>query len=132
MKKTIASLAFGIRSAAMVIAATAKTPPATISIDECQAKKPVVVFPHEKHFAITECKTCLHTQPDLTATSKIEVEKCSSCHLKPEKADTPNCTEMSMAKNPYHMLCLNCHKEKKAADPASKAPTICNGCHVGK
>ncbi len=130
MKKTIGVLAFGLLSAAMVFATTANKAPEKITINECATKKPAVLFPHKAHWAITSCKTCHHTQPDLTPTSTVEVQACATCHHNPEKADTPDCTQMSMTKNPYHMVCLTCHKETKAKDANTKAPTACTGCHV--
>ena len=33
---------------------------------------------------------------------------------------------MSMKKNPFHMLCINCHKQE------GEGPTSCNDCHVKK
>jgi len=130
MRKTIASLAFGILSAAVMFATTAKQAPETITINECASKKPAVNFPHKAHWKVTECKTCHHAQADLKEGTDVEVQGCATCHLNPEKAETPSCTEMSSAKNPYHMLCVNCHKEKVKEDAASKAPTKCNDCHA--
>jgi hypothetical protein len=110
--------------------AGAATPPDKTTIDDCVAKKAAVEFPHGAHVkAVAECKTCHHTQPALTAESSEKVETCASCHVTPEKAETPKCSEMSATKNPFHMSCVKCHKEELAKKPDSKVPTKCDQCH---
>lgn len=99
--------------------------PAKITVDEAAKKQPAVTFDHAAHGKLTKCETCHHTQKGLTGASADEVKKCSSCHLTPEKAETPKMSEMSMTKNPFHIKCISCHKEAK--DP--KAPTKCADCH---
>jgi hypothetical protein len=94
-----------------------------MTLDGCGEKKAAVEFPHGAHQAVTECTTCHHTSEGLTAESDMEVKTCQSCHLNPEAAETPSCSEMSMSKNPYHKLCISCHKEQ------AKGPTKCNDCH---
>ncbi len=119
-----------LTAATALFAVTAKDAPEKITIQDCQNKKPAVVFPHAAHFEVTECKTCHHTQPELKMGATIEVQACRTCHVTPEKADTPTCSQMSMTKNPFHMVCITCHKEQVAKNAASKAPTKCDGCHV--
>ncbi len=109
--------------------AGAATPPDKVSIDDCVAKKTAVAFPHGEHAKAHECKTCHHTQPALTATSTEKVEACGTCHVAPEKAETPKCSEMSATKNPFHMSCVACHKEELAKKADTKAPTKCDQCH---
>lgn len=109
--------------------AGAATLPETIKIDDCAAKKSAVEFPHGMHAKDLACKTCHHTQEALTAESTEEVASCKSCHVAPEKAETPKCAEMSATKNPYHMLCVKCHKEELAKKADTKAPTKCDQCH---
>jgi hypothetical protein len=105
---------------ALVVAGTA---PDEISLDGCGEKKAAVAFPHGAHLELTECTTCHHTAEGLTAESDMEVKTCKSCHLNPEAEDTPSCSEMSLSKNPYHKLCISCHKEQ------AKGPSKCNDCH---
>ena len=109
--------------------AGAATPPEKATIDDCVAKKVAVEFPHAAHVKTLECKTCHHTQLTLTATSTDAVETCGSCHNTPAKAETPKCSEMSATKNPFHLLCVKCHKEELAKKPDTKAPTKCDQCH---
>lgn len=90
-------------------------------LDACGEKKSAVTFPHEAHKALTECVTCHHTSEGLAEGG--EAEKCTSCHLNPEDAATPSCAEMSPSKNPYHKLCIGCHKTE------AKGPAKCNDCH---
>lgn len=103
--------------------------PDKVTIDDCVAKKAAVAFPHAEHAKAHECKTCHHTQPALTATSTEKVEACGTCHVAPEKAETPKCSEMSATKNPFHMSCVACHKEELAKKADTKAPTKCDQCH---
>ncbi|MGD8375345.1 MAG: cytochrome c3 family protein [Acidobacteriota bacterium] len=107
----------------------AATPPESITIDMCQSKQAAVTFPHGAHVEVTECSTCHHTQPDLTVETADSVVKCSDCHVDPKDAATPDCAQMSMSKNPFHSLCISCHKDTVAKDSASKAPTKCTECH---
>jgi hypothetical protein len=98
--------------------------PATITIKAAQKKQPAITFSHEKHTKFAKsCDTCHHTQKGLTAEKAADVVKCTTCHLDPKDAKTPSMREMSMTKNPFHMRCVDCHKEQK------KGPTACTGCH---
>jgi hypothetical protein len=103
----------------------AAKPPVTVKIDAAAKKQPAVTFPHEKHLKIAKtCDKCHHTQKGLTAEKDTKVEKCSTCHLDPKDPKVPSMREMSLAKNPFHIGCINCHKEQK------KGPTTCVKCHV--
>ncbi len=122
----VAVLVFGVAS--VVVAKTAKEAPDSITIADCQAKKAPVVFPHGKHVKL-ECKTCHHTQEALKAGTDEVVPTCGSCHNTPEKAETPKCSEMSAAKNPFHISCVGCHKAELAKDATKKMPVKCEECH---
>jgi hypothetical protein len=133
MSKTAARFALActlLFATAALFAVPASQAPKEITIADCQSKKPAVNFPHAQHFATFECKTCHHMQPDLKAGAATEVQACRNCHVTPEKADTPICSSMSTTKNPFHALCVNCHKEQVAKNADSKAPTRCDQCHV--
>jgi len=130
MRKTVALTILGLLVAAISIATTAQQAPETIKLDACAAKQPAVSFPHKAHMDRLECGACHHTQKDLTADAAVEVAKCSSCHLNPEKAETPVCTQMSMSKNQFHIGCVGCHKEEAKKNADTKAPTKCAACHV--
>jgi class III cytochrome C family protein len=124
MRRLVSSLGFASLFAAAVALAHY---PTTLKIDEAAKKQPPVTFDHAKHGdkLVKSCDTCHHTQKGLKKADaeKVDVKKCSQCHLKPEKATTPSMAEMSPTKNPFHIRCVACHKEQK------KGPTACTGCH---
>jgi hypothetical protein len=117
--------------AASVAVAVAATIPEEVTIADCQSKQAAVEFPHKAHTDKAECVKCHHTQTGLTeaTVASTEVQKCGSCHTAPEKAETPKCSEMSLTKNPYHIGCINCHKEELKKNAEAKAPTKCTDCH---
>lgn len=99
--------------------------PATATISAAAKKQPAVPFAHEKHVARAKsCDTCHHTEKGLTKATDQKVQKCSACHLDPKDPKVPSMREMSLQKNPFHILCMNCHKTQK------KGPTVCAKCHV--
>lgn len=100
--------------------------PEEVLIDEAVDKKSAVTFPHWVHQENVEsCTTCHHEEEGLTpeTADDREVQACSSCHLDPEEEDTPSMREMSIKKNPLHVGCIDCHKEREAG------PTKCADCH---
>ena len=133
MRKVTATLglfAMATLSASLVLAVAANKAPDATKIDDCVAKRSAVAFSHAEHVKLVpECKKCHHDQPTLTAKSTEEVKPCGACHTAPEKPETPKCSEMAMAKNPYHINCVGCHKAEVAKNAASKAPTKCDACH---
>ena len=98
--------------------------PKSITIKAAAKKQPAVTFNHDLHGAklVKTCETCHHTEKGLTATTDAKVKKCTTCHLDPKDA-APSMREMSLTKNPFHSLCLDCHKKAK------KGPTTCVACH---
>lgn len=103
--------------------------PIEITIDEAAKKQAPVVFPHGKHSAdlVDSCDTCHHMNKGLHADSDLSgVKPCSECHLDPKGDDTPSMREMSPKKNPFHIVCVGCHKAEK------KGPTRCTDCHKKK
>lgn len=127
MKKFLTILAAVLLTMAFATGAMAKKAneaPDSVVIKAAQAKQPAVTMPHKAHIDQgVSCETCHHTNKGLTKDSKDEVPTCTSCHLNPKDAATPNMAEMSMKKNPFHMGCVDCHKEK------AKGPTKCADCH---
>lgn len=130
-KLVLTGLLVLLSSVALVALAEDAKVPETITIDDCAKKKAAVEFPHKAHFAVTDCVTCHHTSEGLTleTVADMTVATCGSCHNEPEKAETPKCSEMSAKKNHYHIGCIGCHKEHKAENADTKAPTKCNDCH---
>jgi class III cytochrome C family protein len=109
-----------------VAAAAIAAFPTTVKIAAAAKKQPAVTFDHAKHTQklVKSCDVCHHTQKGLKKeqAGTIEVKKCSTCHLDP-KGTVPSMREMAMAKNPFHIRCIACHKEAK------KGPVLCTGCH---
>jgi len=125
MKKTLSALGLLIVLSVVTFAVGAAVKaPDKVVIDDAQAKRAAVTFPHAEHVKnLPDCTTCHHTTKGLTASSGQGVATCASCHLDPEKATTPSSREMSLSKNPFHSLCIDCHKEQ------TKGPTKCDDCH---
>jgi uncharacterized protein (DUF2141 family) len=99
--------------------------PDTVTLDDATAKRTPVTFSHLRHTEVVpQCSTCHHTQKNLTSDAGVKVPTCASCHLDPAQANVPNIREMGLKTNPYHVLCINCHREQK------QGPTTCNACHV--
>ena len=105
--------------------------PENITIDFCADTKAAVEFTHKAHFEYATCVDCHHTTEGLTVENfaDMEIATCASCHVKPEKAETPICSEKSTKKNPYHINCIVCHKAHKKEHADTTAPTKCTGCH---
>ena len=99
------------------------SPPDETTIDDCVDRRAAVEFPHKLHFDSMECSNCHHTQEDLSLETSDQAKACGSCHTEPEKPDTPACSQLSMKKNPFHIRCVACHKER------AEGPTKCNECH---
>jgi hypothetical protein len=112
----------------LLMCGAAATPKAMniVKLDAAVKKQPAVRFDHDKHALklVKTCVTCHHTTKGLTAATaaKAKVEKCSACHLDP-KGNVPSMRDASLQKNPYHSLCLGCHKKVK------KGATTCVQCH---
>lgn len=107
----------------VAFAGVANKAPDSVVLDKAHAKRPHVTFPHKVHAATIACDTCHHTNKGLKATDTVEVATCASCHLDPEKPETGSIREMSLTKNPFHKLCIDCHKKE------AKGPAKCNDCH---
>ena len=121
---------FGLALVLTLIASAALAHyPETIKIEEAAKKMAPVTFPHAMHGdkLVKSCDVCHHTQKGLTKQqaldNKIDIIKCSTCHLDPKDAKIPSMREMSATKNPFHIRCISCHKTEK------KGPTVCTQCH---
>lgn len=93
-------------------------PPASVTIGHLKDKKAPVVYPHKQHDTVV---------PGFNT-------KCIICHVSPEGgalvAAATDPAKKGQYDNIYHKEgCLKCHNEEKAKNPATKAPTLCAGCH---
>lgn len=124
---TVAILAAFVLVAGASYLFASQQPPAKVTIDAAAKKQPAVVFDHAKHLTLAkQCEKCHHTNKGLTADNAKDVQKCSACHLNPKDVKVPNMAEMSMTKNPFHTLCVGCHKTPVAG---KKGPSVCKDCH---
>lgn len=118
-------------TAGLSAAAFAGAPPkGKVVIKECQKKKPPVTFDHGAHVKLAKdlkwkdgCATCHHKVDGKMAKE----HKCTTCHSKPQ-GKLGTCQDMSMKKNPFHVVCITCHKSEVKAGKV-KAPTKCAQCH---
>ena len=124
MKKTLTVL--GAIAFLLITALAVAAPhhgPDEVVIKGAADKQPAVTFPHAKHQEMVKaCDTCHHTNKGMTTAEGTEVKACSECHLDP-KGDVPSMRQMSMKKNPFHIVCIDCHKTE------TKGPTKCAECH---
>lgn len=123
----ISASVLGLAAVLFVVGpALAKDPPKEITIAACKDKKPVVKFMHADHVkklkAEKNCATCHHK-----VKGKMAQDKCSKCHMEAKGDKVGSCKDKSKKANPYHVLCITCHKKKQADSP--KAPTKCGECH---
>ena len=103
--------------------------PDQVTIEKCGTKRAPVTFDHAAHVKLEgDCTTCHHTDEGLTADSGTPPKSCHECHFEP-KEDVPSCSEMSPSKNPFHKLCISCHKTAAQENESVNAPTKCDGCH---
>jgi len=112
---------------------------------EVEPTRSPVEFPHSRHFANVDCKTCHH---DWNGTEVIKSCTSTGCHdvaVSPTKSgqDVPNSDqEIRYYKTGFHKMCIGCHKEKriqnKKLEMSNKelkekliipGPTSCIGCH---
>ncbi len=125
-----------VLSFAAILAFAADTGPADITLGE-GGKKPAV-FPHKKHQDAFKCGDCHHGMADGKQVPYVEgqeIKKCESCHNPNVLAGkTKGNLALDTLKGAGHGNCLECHKEKAAADPAMKEKKIdkCETCHPKK
>ena len=119
MRKSLLTLGLGIVAMLFAVVVVAGEAPEATTIDDCVAKKAAVEFPHAAHYEVTECTTCHHTSEGLTADTAggMEVQACGACHTTVEEATTPECSQMSLKKNPFHInLCRLPQRRSRRTD----------------
>ncbi len=97
-------LSMGLIVVLVTFAAAAPNGPAEIKYS---VKMGTVTFNHTAHQQVGDCATCHHTG---------DYSQCKSCHGVDDNAPK--------AKDAYHNLCKNCHKER------NQGPTKCKECHI--
>ena len=99
-------------------------------------KKPAV-FPHAVHQDMMGCAECHHSMADdgsqVPYVEGQAIQKCAECHTGDTLAGkTAGKLKLDTMKGAGHGNCLECHKEKAAADEAMKDLKKCSTCHPKK
>jgi hypothetical protein len=123
-------------------------PMGTIEIgppDSVEPTKSSVSFPHSRHFASVDCRTCHHKWQGTEVITGCATTDCHDITVSPTKtgksASNPDLA-IRYYKTGYHKLCIGCHKEirmqNKQLEISYKelketltvpGPTGCIGCH---
>ena len=126
-----------VLSFAAILAFAADPGPAEITMGE-GGKKPAV-FPHKAHQDAFQCGDCHHGMDaegkQVPYVDGQEIKKCQECHNPDVLAGkTKGNLALDTLKGAGHGNCLECHKEKVAADPAMKEKKLdkCDTCHPKK
>jgi len=91
--------------------------------------RPVVEFPHERHYTWgMGCLDCHHSYSgDTNILDANELypgspaASCSTCHS----------TSRELERS-YHRMCIGCHRDMKAKGRISYGPVLCGRCHFKK
>ena len=98
-----------------------------------------VQLTHKKHIKdyrvpCTECHHVFKGDKNIWEPG-MPVDKCHVCHnettVKGEKSLPPG-SRIRNLKLAFHKNCQGCHRNLKAENPDSKAPTVCSKCHEKK
>lgn len=123
-------------------------PMGTIEIgppEEVEPTRSAVEFPHSRHFASVNCKTCHHDWKGPEVIKSCTSADCHDVAVSPTKSgqDAPNSDlPIRYYKTGFHKMCIGCHKEiriqNKKLEMSFKelkekltipGPTSCIGCH---
>jgi len=113
--------------------------------DSVEPVKSAVNFPHSKHFASVDCRTCHHKWNGTDIISSCATKDCHDVTVSPTKSAKSKPSQEALIKyykTAYHKLCIGCHKEIKAQNKQLEAsfkglkeklppsgPTGCVECH---
>jgi hypothetical protein len=85
--------------------------------------RPLVIFPHKDHEALTECIRCHHDYDEFMTNIGGDEVKCSDCHN-----NVPGSNPVDLAKA-MHIQCKSCHMNS-LRENNHKGPVMCGQCHV--
>lgn len=146
------SVVLVLGSITMVVGQEAETemivPMGIIELEPPDSVEPVrasVEFPHSKHFASVDCRTCHHKWKGNEVITGCKNTGCHDVAVSPTKTEKnrPNPDSLiKYYKMAYHKMCIGCHKEIKAQNKQLEAsfkelkeklppfgPTGCVECH---
>ncbi len=113
--------------------------------ESVEPKRSLVDFPHSRHFASVDCRTCHHTWQGTEIVKKCSASSCHDVAVSPtisEKGSVNPDLAILYYKTGYHQMCIGCHKEiriqNKQLETSFKelketltipGPTGCIQCH---
>lgn len=113
--------------------------------DSVEPVKTPVEFPHSRHFASVDCRTCHHKWDGTDIITGCTTTDCHDVTVSPIKSGTKNPNSDLMIKyykTAYHKKCIGCHKKIKTQNKQLEAsfkgleeklppfgPTGCIQCH---
>jgi len=113
--------------------------------DSVEPVKSLVNFPHSRHFASVDCRTCHHKWNGTDIIRGCATAECHDVTVSPTKSakNTPSPEALiKYYKTAYHKNCIGCHKEIKVQNKQLEAsfkvlkeklpptgPTGCIECH---
>lgn len=84
--------------------------------DSVEPKRSPVDFPHSRHFASVDCRTCHHTWQGTETIKSCTTTDCHDVAVSPTKSEKGSANPdlaIRYYKAGYHQLCIGCHKEIK-------------------
>jgi len=113
--------------------------------DSVEAVRTPVDFPHSRHFASVDCRTCHHKWDGSDIIAGCATTDCHDVTVSPTKSENNRLNPDLMIKyykSAFHKMCIGCHKEIKAQNKQLEAsfkelkeklppsgPTGCIQCH---
>ncbi len=113
--------------------------------ESVEPKRSLVDFPHSRHFASVDCRTCHHTWQGTEIIKNCTTSGCHDVAVSPtisEKGSVNPDLAIRYYKTGYHQMCIGCHKEIRIQNKQLEAsfkelketltipgPTGCILCH---
>lgn len=113
--------------------------------ESVEPKRSPVEFPHSRHFASVDCRTCHHTWQGTEIIKSCATSECHDVAVSPTKSEKGSVNPdlaIRYYKAAYHQMCIGCHKEIKIQNKQLEAsfkelketltipgPTSCIVCH---
>lgn len=84
--------------------------------ESVEPRRSPVDFPHSRHFASVDCRTCHHTWQGTEIIKNCTTSGCHDVAVSPTKSEKGRLNPdlaIRYYKAAYHQLCIGCHKEIK-------------------
>ncbi len=82
--------------------------------ESVEPKRSSVDFPHSRHFASVDCRTCHHTWQGTEIIKSCTTSSCHDVMVSPTKSEKGRANPdlaIRYYKTGYHQMCIGCHKE---------------------